>query len=230
MRYFFIYYFLLTSYYVSSQNNFTIRFCPVVGDNKIILEQPLFLDNGDTFTITTLKIYLGNFLFWKNNQIVYADENYHLLDLEDEQSLVLQFPFAKDLVVDSILFGFGVDSITNISGVKGGDLDPTKGMFWTWQSGYINVKLEGRRSNFNTPSEEFNYHLGGYLHPFESYKKVTLPLPIKDNSTIYFNLEHFFDKMDGVRKRNIMSPCRESVSVMNILAQCISVKAFGHEK
>jgi hypothetical protein len=230
MRYLFIYYLVLTSYYVSSQNNYTIRFCPVVADNKIMLDQSLLLEKGDTITITTLKFYVGNFVFWKNNQIVYSDDNYHLLDIEDEQSLALQFPIAKDLVVDSILFGFGVDSITNISGVMGGDLDPTKGMFWTWQSGYINAKLEGLRSKFNTQSEEFNYHLGGYLHPFESFKKVTLPLPIKDNTTISFNLEHFFDKLDSVHKRNIMSPSRESVSMMNILAQCISIKAFEHER
>ena len=38
----------------------------------------------------------------------------------------------------------GVDSVLNYNGVHEGALDPINGMYWTWQTGYIHCKLEGK--------------------------------------------------------------------------------------
>jgi hypothetical protein len=45
----------------------------------------------------------------------------------------LSFDLPTYLKYDQIQFQLGIDSLTNVSGAMGGDLDPTKGMYWTWQ-------------------------------------------------------------------------------------------------
>ena len=80
---------------------------------------------------------------------------------------------------DKIKFNLGIDSLTNVSGVMGGDLDPTKGMYWTWQSGYINFKMEGSSAVCPTRNHEFQFHIGGYQDPF--YAMQTLELEVKNS-------------------------------------------------
>ena len=56
-----------------------------------------------------------------------------------------------------------------------GDLDPLKGMYWAWSSGFINFKLEG--SCLNCGSEkEFTYHIGGFIAPYQSFQTASIPL------------------------------------------------------
>jgi len=69
----------------------------------------------------------------------------------------------------------GTDSITNVSGALDGDLDPIKGMYWAWNSGCINFKLEGTRviSGKKTP---FEYHIGGYNGPQATAMKKSIKI------------------------------------------------------
>ena len=75
---------------------------------------------------------------------------------------------------NTIAFNLGIDSITNVSGAQGGDLDPTKGMYWAWQSGFINIKLQGTSNSCPPPKNEFEFHLGGYQYPFNSLQTIIL--------------------------------------------------------
>ena len=56
----------------------------------------------------------------------------------------------------------------------GGDLDPTKGMYWAWQSGYINFKMEGSCSQCLATKNNFEFHLGGYQQPFYAMQTIEL--------------------------------------------------------
>ena len=91
-----------------------------------------------------------------------------MLMLIKEVALCLEIP--EDTEFDAIQFNLGIDSLTNVSGALGGDLDPTKGMYWTWQNGYVNFKLQGTSDLCNNPKNEFEFHLGGYLKPFNNYE------------------------------------------------------------
>ena len=59
-----------------------------------------------------------------------------------------------------IYFQIGIDSLTNVSGDLDGDLDPALGMYWAWNSGYINMKLEGKSSSCKSVKKEFQFHIG----------------------------------------------------------------------
>jgi hypothetical protein len=62
-----------------------------------------------------------------------------------------------------IEFLLGVDSLRNVSGSQTGDLDPSKNMFWDWNTGYIFYKLEGRFNTLtNTVKGDYAIHIGGY--------------------------------------------------------------------
>ena len=78
---------------------------------------------------------------YKNDSLIKTPtKRYHLVDLNNPESLVLQTQTEN---FDKIQFNLGIDKQTNLDGVKGGDLDPLKGMYWTWNTGYINIKIEG---------------------------------------------------------------------------------------
>jgi hypothetical protein len=71
----------------------------------------------------------------------------------------------------------GVDSIRNVSGIQTGALDPLKGMFWTWNSGYVMAKLEGSSESSNSAGNRFTYHIGGFRPGMNVLKTIDLIIP-----------------------------------------------------
>ena len=56
---------------------------------------------------------------------------------------------------------FGVDSFWQVSNSWEGDLDPLNGMYWDWQNGYIDYKVEGVSLCSGEIKHTVQYHLGG---------------------------------------------------------------------
>jgi hypothetical protein len=199
---------------------------PMFQGKKVVLDAQMRSQGGDPLKLNTLRFYLSNFVFLKNGAVVFEEKNsFHLLDLEDENTLDLKFDALEGRDFDGLRFKLGIDSLTHISGAMGGDLDPTKGMFWTWQSGYINFKLEGTFKKCPTRNHEFQFHLGGYLAPFQSVQSVQVKIPKGENLVLQLDLSPFFDQVDWVKKYSIMSPCKESVEASKVLANSFSVHA-----
>lgn len=183
---------------------------------------------GDSFVLHTFRWYLGDVVFWKNGGAVFSENGrYHLLDLEDSVSLAWPIPPAA-IGADSLSFSLGVDSATTRSGAMGGDLDPTKGMFWSWQSGYINVKLEGTASQSTARGKTFELHLGGYWPPFQAAQPVGLPIGKANgakNLALTLELAPLFEAVDWPQKPNIMSPGAEAVRLSKRLALSFNVRS-----
>jgi hypothetical protein len=212
---------------LSAQTDIVLHFQPSIFGEKLALEKGLKMPDGDSIALHTLRFYLSNFVFYNNGTVVFAEQNsYHLLDLEDEASMILPFSFLQKFDFDSLNFKLGVDSATTVLGAMGGDLDPARGMFWAWQSGYINFKLEGFSQKSPARDGEFQFHLGGYLPPFQSLQVVGLKFGNTLNPyEIRLDLAPFFEKIDWSKKSNIMSPCREAVNFSKILAKSFHVHA-----
>lgn len=192
----------------------------------LALEVALHDHKGDSFVLHTFRWYLGNVVFWKNGEVVFSEKGrYHLLDMEDSTSRAWPLPQAA-IGADSLSFNLGVDSATTRSGAMGGDLDPTKGMFWSWQSGYINVKLEGTAAQSTARGKTFELHLGGYWPPFQAAQPVGLPIgktTRAENLELTLELAPLFDAVDWLQKPNIMSPGAETVRLSKRLAQGFKV-------
>lgn len=184
-----------------SQNmhEINIIICPLLNKHSLILEK----ETTEGVTITKLKFYLTNLLFTKNGKTVWAEkDSYHLIDASNPSTLNLRFNMTNNIMFDEISFLLGTDSLTNVSGVMGGDLDPTKGMYWAWNSGYINFKLEG--SSKNIP---FQFHLGGYSPP--TVQEVKLDMD-KNSTKIYFDVANFLNQIDLTKQHKLLSPGKEA--------------------
>jgi hypothetical protein len=196
-----------------------VRVVPVFHGENIRPGQAVSAAQGDSLVLHTLRFYLGHFRWMQKGEAVFSDSRYRLLDLEQDSTLVFTFQIPENLTFDHLEFTLGVDSLTTVSGAMGGDLDPTEGMFWAWQSGYIHVKIEGTSAKCPAKNKTFSFHLGGYLPPFSAVQQVTLPLVPGREAVAIFDLAPFFGQVDWNKKGGIMSPCAEAVRLSGVLAQ-----------
>ena len=127
----------------------------------------------------------------------HGDVTYDLHDLLAQSSFDL--PHASSLI-------FGVDSVTQVLSSYEGIFDPLEGMYWTWQNGYIAVKMEG-----NYMGEDFVYHLGGFREPFVCYHA----LEVANHSLLTIDLDAFFSNLSSNVSRQIMSPGSEAKTVFD---------------
>lgn len=135
------------------------------------------------------------------------------MDLESQLKINIQSN-QKDF--NAIRFNIGIDSVTNSGGVKGGDLDPTKNMYWTWQSGYINFKLEGKSKVCKTRNNVFQFHIGGYSYPNNSLQIVTIPVNHSASININFDLEKLLSGVGLQTTNEIMSPNAKAMQVAKL--------------
>jgi hypothetical protein len=212
---------------ISNTNTITtdetiLTFQPTFGNENLILNQKYSINKKDSFEINVLRFYISNIEFYNNNQLIYKELNsYHLIDLEEERTLQIRF---KNNDFTKIKFNLGIDSTTNVSGAFGGDLDPTKGMYWTWQSGYINFKIEGKSELCPTRNHQFQYHLGGYAAPFYGLQTVELAIDNKDKIVVNIDVSQFLNAVDLVNEHSIMSPSKAAVDLAKVAAESFEVK------
>jgi hypothetical protein len=197
---------------------------PVINSSPILLNQHYFsTELNDSISISKLKFYISNIALLNNDKVMYKNTaGVYLLNVED--SLNLQFDIPQNLSFNRIQFGLGVDSITNTSGALDGALDPLMGMYWTWQSGYINFKMEGFIGDISKEENKFEYHLGGYSDKNNAYQLVEIPVQYKSDIQFQMPIDLIFKTMLLEKKYNIMSPSTIAVSLSKKIAQSILVK------
>ena len=103
--------------------------------------------------------------------------------------------------------------MTNVSGALGGALDPTQGMYWTWQSGYINLKLEGDFTQSMNAKNDFVFHLGGYQSPFNTIQKISFQTKKQSTYQIGIELNNLISEVDLQQTKAIMSPRKEAIEM-----------------
>jgi hypothetical protein len=221
----FILFFFFASYisHAQSLDSYALVFCPAFGHSGLVLNDSVYtLNSGDSIRFETLRFYVSAVELGIDDKIVWKEENsFHLVDAFDKMSLQIMLANVPAVPFNKIKFNVGIDSTTNVSGVMGGDLDPTKGMYWTWQSGYINFKLEGKSNVCKSRNNEFQFHLGGYQSPYNSCQTVILKSTEK-KSTVIIDLEKMVNDMNLSNENHIMSPCNESVLLSKKVAGIFS--------
>jgi hypothetical protein len=197
-----------------------------INGNPMMLDDSTYvLLNGNKIKIETLKFYISEVQLYQNETLYYSEPNrFHLVDISDPATLRFKISPSSPNNFNMIKFDLGIDSTTNVSGAMGGDLDPTKGMYWTWQSGYINFKMEGTCYNGQGQKRKFEFHLGGYTFPFNALQKVALKTENMDHIQIVLDLGRFFSHVDVSTQKNIMSPSTESLIISKILANSFGIK------
>jgi hypothetical protein len=161
----------IESFSFSQSQSVKIDFKPVYGEKEIHFNEKIQVDSLNWIAFSKVKFYIGNFKSYSNG---YSDSShmngYYLIDFSDSSSLTINYESVS--TPDSICFLIGTDSLTNISGLFDGALDPLNGMYWAWNSGYINIKIEGSSSFASSPDKKFEFHIGGYGSPYATSKEL----------------------------------------------------------
>jgi hypothetical protein len=207
-------------------NKPTVAFHVEYQGKELRLDSTYFLNEKDSINFETFKLYISGMEYLLNGKVKATDNKAcHLLDLSKISSCTWDMPEMQHYIKpDSVRIRIGIDSVTNLAGSLGGQLDPTNGMYWTWQSGYINMKLEGKSNLCYNKNQEFQYHLGGYKQPFISAQTITLPLKKTAQVNIYINLSTWFQGIDIGKLNHIMSPSAEAKMLSEKLAHSIYIK------
>lgn len=173
-------YFLLLFPYIlwcqpSGTNFLEINWIHSIDSQKLTLDTVLYKNNiGQSFQITKFKYYISNISLEMANGNWNRTKDVFLIDEEESSSKKISISNIKDGGYSYINFILGVDSARNCSGAQSGALDPIQAMFWTWNTGYIFLKLEGKSSSSTAPGKIFEYHIGGYKEPVNSIQSVRL--------------------------------------------------------
>ncbi|MFY7707824.1 MAG: MbnP family protein [Flavobacteriales bacterium] len=131
------------------------------GENNFALNSAFTTAAGEQVTFTTAKYYISNIALTKADGSTWRqEESYHLVDLSSPSSAMVHIHDVPTGDYTGLTFTVGVDSTRNVSGAQDGALSVSNNMFWSWNSGYIFVKLEGSSPASSTGS--FTYHLGGF--------------------------------------------------------------------
>jgi len=196
-----------------------VRFALALGDAPLQLGEEVYVMDAGMVAIDVLKFYVSNMALLHEGKVVWTDgSGPHLIDASDSSSLAIPLAVPAGVKADALRFTLGIDSATNVSGALGGDLDPTKGMFWTWQSGYVNVKLEGRSPLVPSKDKRFQFHLGGYLPPDQCVQEVVLPIGDGAILGVGVNVASFLKGVDKRTQHKVMSPGAVAVR-LSVLAK-----------
>ncbi|WP_162128228.1 MbnP family protein [Flavobacterium phycosphaerae] len=200
----------------SKNDSLSLNFKAKFNTLPIELNQSYTTKNKDTITITTFRCYVSNIEIQYSDHTIFKEKNsYHLLDLENPVSLLIPLTLKSNKQITKLIFNIGIDSLTNTSGALTGDLDPIKGMYWAWQSGYINMKIEGTSPSCHTRKHEFQFHLGGYFQPYYAMRQIKFELDKRaDNDiTIAIDLNDFFSNIQLSETNSIMIPGKQAMQL-----------------
>lgn len=180
-------------------NDVILEFDNRVGAQKLVLGETLYqTGTGESFTVSTFNYFVSNVSLKKTDgsNIKFPDQ-YFLIRQADNNSWepVLKNVPAGDY--QEITFTIGVDSTKSVSpvGERKGVLDEGSygddGMYWSWNSGYIFLKLEG--TSPAAPANgagirRFQMHVGGFggmtSATINNLRTVTLPFPQNQLATV----------------------------------------------
>lgn len=160
-----------------------IEISHVVADQALQLRDGSYRNaGGETYSVTRLRYYLSGFRLQQADgrwveAPVHADspDGYYLVDEAAPESKRFRLPPLPAGTYTAIGFTLGVDAARNHAGAQTGALDPVRGMFWTWNSGYIFLKLEGQSPASPAPEQAYEYHLGSDALA----RRIVLPLGAK---------------------------------------------------
>lgn len=183
------------------------------------LDTPYQFASGEEVTFETVRFYLSAMeVLQQGKAIMDQPAVPQLIDLEEPASLKFTLPCPEEPAPDQLRFRIGLDSTVNVSGAMGGDLDPTLGMYWAWQSGYINFKVEGSSPICPLRHNRFQYHLGGYRSPNTTVQQVHFPIAGEQHLVVEVALDELLDESELRSNGKIMSPGSEAADMSRQLA------------
>jgi hypothetical protein len=172
---------------LTSEGTVNINFKPVVDHILLNFTDTYKNNHQESYKVKTFKFYISNIEFINSaTQVKKVIPEYFLFDASEVATTVIPLKLASG-IYNRMAFTIGVDSTRNVSGAQTGALDPGKGMFWTWNSGYIMAKLEGTSSSSNQVDNKFEYHIGGFKGNENVVKRIEMDFPSSETLQVVKN-------------------------------------------
>ncbi|PZP42937.1 MAG: hypothetical protein DI598_16330 [Pseudopedobacter saltans] len=159
---------------ITSKSTLNFQFQNEVNVVPFILDDTshkFYNENGDDYYITLFKYYISNIqLIDMNGNYVDLNKDSYLINARDSNTLHRHIENISLGHYKGIKFLIGVDSSKNSEGVQDGDLDPANGMFWSWNTGYVFLKMEGVSSKSLNKNGRLFFHIGGIRSPYNTLR------------------------------------------------------------
>lgn len=147
----------------------------------------LELETGTYTTAQNEEIKISIFNYWVTNIVLVREdgtefaepESYRLIRGDKSNTHHFHVANVPAGTYKAIKFMVGVDVPRNTSGAQTGALDPAVSgdMFWTWNTGYIQAKLEGTSPQSTELNNAVTYHIGGVKAGEETPRNVSINFP-----------------------------------------------------
>lgn len=152
---------------VTEYGTMEVKFNYVFGSNEepfMLGEEYVHPKTNDKLTFSMLKFYVSNIKLQREDGSWWVQpESYYLVcndcSEENHSITVNDIPTGKYKAIE---YTFGVDSARNVSGANDGALAFDHAMFWSWNTGYIMMKVEGNSPNSPNTNGIFQLHFGGF--------------------------------------------------------------------
>jgi hypothetical protein len=130
-----------------SNGGLTVNLSHTFNTTPFNLTSNFVTDLKDTIKFASFVYYISNVSLQNEAGVWVNFGNYNLVDFSDYTSLKLNLPNLPGGTYKKLRFYVGVDSIANSTGAQEGALNPSNGMFWSWATGYIFIRMQGRFNN-----------------------------------------------------------------------------------
>lgn len=168
----------------------TLNFDNIAGTKDLKFGENYTNVVGEQFNLDMFQYYISNIKLKTEDgrdYVVPQEESYFLIKEEDAKSQFITLKNIPEGNYNSVTFTIGVDSLRNTMDISKrtgsldiGNADMAKGMYWSWNSGYIFVKAEGISPQATMGPDgqrKFRYHIGGYSSKtINNIKNKTLDL------------------------------------------------------
>ncbi|MEP2026629.1 MAG: MbnP family protein [Reichenbachiella sp.] len=173
--------------------NFTIK----ADLEDMVFESKKYLTPfNQQITFERFSIYLSNVALrdLETNEVYKEVDSYHLISFDSENGTasftIDQIPASYQ--ISEIKMAIGVDAEANTSIDHVGDLDPTNGMAWDWNTGYKFFLMEGRYFAEEDPvGEEIKMHIGMDKNYFEKGWLLDAPIFMLQDRSIDFHVNGY---------------------------------------
>lgn len=133
--------------------------------------------NNEQIKVTMFNYWVTNIVFINKDGSEYKEpESYRLLRSDKHATHHFHVPDVPAGTYTGMKFIIGVDVPRNTSGAQDGALDPAVNgdMYWSWNTGYIQAKMEGTSPQSTAANNAVIYHIGGVEPGKETPRSVTL--------------------------------------------------------
>lgn len=144
-----------------------LHFHPMMGTSEFAYNTEVTNWEGRKMTFTTAQVYLSGFYFKDGQETVEVEDSYVLAKAG---TMMYQLGEVSKGDFDAFGFSVGVDSVANHADPAGWPSEHALSSnnpdhaFWSWNSGYIFIKVEGQvdttANMTGTPNAPFVYHIG----------------------------------------------------------------------